>query len=192
MMYGRKWHRYASWWDAMVPTDVCAREAAYAATIAVNHKARYVAIQERTGVPWWLLAALHRRESNADFGTYLGNGEVLTRPTRLVPKGRGPFTGEHAFEDGAVDALHIDRLDAVHDWRLEKALYYCELFNGTGYDLRGLPSPYLWGGTNIQVPGKYVGDHKWNAKAFDKQLGCAPIIAALQKIDSSIILVRET
>jgi lysozyme family protein len=40
-----------------------------------------------TGVPWFVVAALHERESGADFATYLGNGEPLNRVTQLVPKG---------------------------------------------------------------------------------------------------------
>ena len=58
------------------------------------------------------------RESGADFSTYLGNGEPLTRRTRIVPKGRGPFK---TWEDGAVDALRFDSLDDVlaEDWTIE-------------------------------------------------------------------------
>jgi lysozyme family protein len=169
------------------------------ARFAIEHKPRYVAIQEMTardglgregeGVPWWMIAALHRRESDADFTTYLGNGEPLNRKTRLVPKGRGPFK---TFENGALDAFNVDGLSAVIDCRLEKVLYYCELFNGTGYDSRGLPSPYLWAGTNIQKPGKYVADGKWDGRTIDKQPGCAPLIASIAKLDPSIQLVRES
>src|SRR5262245_42001636 len=57
----------------------------------IRNKAQYQAVEARTGVPWFVIAALHNRESDADFSTYLGNGEPLNRKTTLVPKGRGPF-----------------------------------------------------------------------------------------------------
>jgi lysozyme family protein len=165
----------------------------------LEHKPRYVEIEEGTahdgvgpegqGVPWFMIAVLHLRESNADFKTYLGNGEPLTRVTRLVPKGRGPFA---SFYDGAMDALRIDGLSNVLDWRLEKILYYCELYNGAGYNQRGLPSPYIWGGTNQQKPGKYIADGRWSGTVMDKQPGCAPIIFTLAALDKSIVFTRET
>jgi lysozyme family protein len=155
----------------------------------LSHKAAYQVIEVKTGVPWHLIAVLHLRESNANFNTYLGNGQSLHRPTTIKPKGRGPFA---SFEDGAVDALKIDGLTSIKDWRLEKELYNCEIFNGTGYDLRGLPSPYIWGGTTVQRPGKYVADGRFNARVWDTQPGCAPILATLAKHDSSIRFIRES
>lgn len=160
----------------------------YAERLIAN-KSRYVAIEKRTGVPWWLIAVLHMRESDANFKTYLGNGEPLSRKTRLVPRGRGPFT---SFEDGAVDALRIDGLSSVKDWRLEKALYYCEIFNGAGYHNKGLPSPYVWGGSNQQRAGKYVADNRFSRSAWDSQPGCAPILATMAKLDPTIQFTRET
>lgn len=189
MRYGIKWPVYAKQWDTMLIKPARVGEFERLAQFALDHKARYQTIETATGVKWYHVAVLHRRESDANFNTYLGNGEPLNRVTRLVPKGRGPFA---SFEDGAKDALHIDKLDAVIDWRLEKILYYCEIFNGTGYDMRGLPSPYIWGGTNIQKPGKYVADGKWSGSAIDTQPGCAPILATLARLDPTIQFVRET
>lgn len=152
------------------------------------HKARYVAVEKDTGVPWYMIAVLHQRESDANFNTYLGNGEPLSRKTRLVPRGRGPFK---TWQEGAVDALHYDGLTTVSDWRLEKILFFCESFNGWGYAMRSLPSPYVWGGTSVQRPGKYVSDGKWNARVMDSQPGCAPILATLAKFDKTIQFTRE-
>lgn len=192
MKYGTKWPEYARQWDAMAINSEREVEFRRIAQFAVDHKARYQAIEALTGVSWPHIAVLHRRESDADFDTYLGNGEPLDRVTRLVPKGRGPFTGPDAFEKGAVDALHLDGLDEVPDWRLEKILYYCEVFNGAGYANRGLPSPYIWGGTNQQRPGKYVADGVFDPNAMDRQPGCAPILAMIARLDPSVKFVRET
>ncbi len=192
MRYGAKWPQYAKWWDGMVIKPSRVHEFERDAAQLLAHKARYQYIEAKTGVPWHLIAILHMRESTADFDTYLGNGQSLHQRTTIVPKGRGPFTGPQAFENGAVDALRIDGLTSVRDWRLEKELYYCEIFNGGGYDARGLPSPYVWGGSSVQRPGKYTSDHGWNARVWDAQPGCAPILATMAKHDPSIKFVRES
>lgn len=207
MIYGRKWHEYAEQWNRMEINASRHSEVQRAAQYAVEHKDIYYQIETATGVPWPMVAVTHRRESDAqdkfghpEFKSYLGNGQPLWIKTTIVPKNRGPFCGKGApyfemvmaFIEGGKDAYHIDKLDQVKDWRLEKILYYCELFNGVGYDVRGLPSPYLWGGTNIQRKGKFVADHKFNAKVLDKQLGCAPILWCIAKIDPGVSYERET
>lgn len=189
MRYGVKWPQYARWWDQMVIKPSRANEFEHDAALLLAHKPRYQFIEARTGVPWTLIAVLHLRESNANFGTYLGNGQSLARRTTIVPKGRGPFA---TFEAGAIDALKLDGLTSVRDYNLEKQLYYCEVFNGGGYDARGLPSPYLWGGTSIQRPGKYTSDHGFNARAWDTQPGCVPILATMAKHDPTIHFTRES
>lgn len=176
----------------MVIKPNCLPEFMADAHYAVDHKDTYAAISAQTGVPWALIAIMHRREGDANFHTYLGNGQSLSRVTTIVPKGRGPFTGPKAFQQGAVDALKLDGLTSVTDWRLEKQLYYTELFNGGGYDARGLPSPYVWGGTNIQRPGKYVKDGVFDAKAWDTQPGTAPLLYCIAKLDPTVQFVRET
>jgi lysozyme family protein len=151
-------------------------------------KLRYQAAEKNTGAPWYLIACLHERESGADFNTYLGNGDLLSRPTRNVPAGRGPFG---SWEAGAADALKYDGLTLVQDWRLEKILYYAERFNGWGYANRSLPSPYVWGATSIQVRGKYVSDGQWSSAAWDMQIGVAAMLAAMTHLDASVRPVRE-
>lgn len=190
MKYSSKWPTYAKQWDMLTINLGRVTEFNRLAQFAIDHKAEYQKIEAATDVPWPLIAVLHRRESDADFNTYLGNGEPLNRKTRLVPKGRGPFK---TFFDGAVDALHVDGLDRViPPWPIEKMLYYTELFNGAGYDMRGLPSPYVWGGTNVQKPGKYVADGKWNGKVMDTQPGTAPILAFIAKLDPTVKYARES
>ncbi len=189
MRYSAKWPVYAKQWDGMVIKPSRLPEFEGIAKKILASKARYQAIEAATGVKWYHIGVIHTRESNNNFSTYLGNGQSLSRVTTIVPKGRGPFA---TFEAGAVDALKLDGLTSVHDWRLEKILYYCELFNGAGYDARGLPSPYIWGGTSVQKPGKYVRDGVFDSSAMDTQPGCAPILATLAKIDPTIHFIRET
>lgn len=186
--YGAMWPTYARQWDRMVVKPSRVRDVDAAAQTILAHKDRYVMVQDKTGVPWYLIAGLHMRESDLDFSTYLGNGEPLNRKTRLVPRGRGPFA---SWEEGAIDALKYDGLSSVFDWRIEKQLYMAEKFNGFGYAKKGLPSPYLWGGSNIQRAGKFVGDGRWSGDTWDKQLGVAPVWVRLASLDPSIQFTRE-
>ena len=154
----------------------------------IAHKSIYIQVEHDTGVPWYMVGLIHLRESSLDFTTYLGNGDPLSRPPTHVPAGRGPFS---TFVAGAVDAIHIEKWGTILDWRLEKQLYHLELFNGTGYSSHGLPSPYLWGGTNVQRPGKYVADGVWDGGAMDSQPGCAPVLVMLMLRDRTIFPKRE-
>jgi lysozyme family protein len=186
--YSLKWPEYKAQWDDMKINASRQTEFDHLAMFAIGHRAQYITIEGNSGVPWAMIACLHRRESDADFTTYLGNGDPLNKKTRHVPKGRGPFA---SFEEGAADSLKLDGLTTVRDWRLEKVLYYCELFNGGGYASRGLPSPYVWGGTSVQRPGKYVADGQWNPSAWDGQPGVAPMLKTIMRLDPSVEFERE-
>lgn len=180
MRYSQYWPIARDRWDRLEPRPSDRQRIAAAAAKALLQKARYSAVAVKTGVPWELIAALHMRESDANFRTYLGNGEALTHKTVTVPKNRGPFS---SWEAGAYDALKLDGLSSVKDWRMEKVLYYAEIYNGTGYYNRGVPSPYLYGASTTQVPGKYVKDGKWDASHWDQQIGVATLLKQLYLID---------
>lgn len=151
-------------------------EAPQAAARLLKSFPRYDTVFKATGVPVILLAAIHDRESGADFSTYLGNGDPLDQVTTHVPAGRGPFA---TWEAGAVDALQLDGLDKIAQWSIERALYEAELFNGFGYRAYGVPSPYLWSGTPQYTAGKFTSDGHYDPKAVDQQLGVAPIMDAM-------------
>jgi len=187
------WPRYAAWWDKMTINHARLAEFKAIAQFAVDHKGIYQAVTLLTAVPWELIAVLHRRESDADFHTYLGNGQSLNHRTTIVPKGRGPFLGSHAFIDGAVDALKLDGLAGVPRLDIiEKQLFWCETFNGWGYAARGLPSPYVFGGTSVQRPGKFVRDGVFDSHVMDPQPGCAPILATIAQLDPTVKFARES
>src|SRR4051812_18660596 len=116
-----------------------------AAHTAIKNKDIYKQIEAKTDVPWWFVAVLHSRESSFNFKTYLGNGELLSRVTSLVPKGRGPFA---SFADGAVDALRHEGFVGARDWGVARTMFRLEQYNGFGYRGRGVNSPYLWAGSN--------------------------------------------
>ena len=191
MRYADIWPRYAKYWDEMKINPGRVQEFTNEAQFAINHKATYQELEAKTGVPWAMLAVIHRRESNADFNTYLGNGQSLARRTTIVPIGRGPFTGPTAFFDGGIDAIKAEGWGCITDWRVEKQLYYSLLFNGIGTEPNH-PSSYIWGGTNIQVPGKWVRDHVFDPSVMDPQPGCAPLLWTIAKLDPSVTFTRET
>ncbi len=179
---------YAALLASMAVTRV--QETNATASRLLKYKSRYLEVAQATGVPIVLLAALHNRESDANFNTYLGNGEPLSRVTRLVPKGRGPFS---SWEAGAKDGLHVDRLDRVSDWSWPKALYYGELWNGFGpRDYHGIHTGYLWAGTNHYSCGKYVADGKWDGTHVDTQLGIVPVMKRMAALDPSLDLPADS
>lgn len=160
-------------------TPVAARLAAPVA------KKRYQAIEAKTGVPWFFIAVAHQRESSQDWTRSLAQGDPWNKKSTHVPAGRGPFA---SFEDAAVDALKNCAPYAAKntDWSVGGLLTMLEQYNGLGYFNKGLPSPYVWSGTDQYVKGKYVADGVFDPNAVDKQLGCAGLILAMQAIDTSI------
>lgn len=129
-------------------------------------------------IPWEFIAVAHQRESNANFDTYLGNGQPLNKKTTIVPAGRGPFT---SWEEGAIDALLYAPPKAAlnDDWSIGGTLAMLEKYNGLGYAGMGVPSPYLWAGTDQYLKGKYVADHVYDPDHVDTQLGCAGLLKFL-------------
>ncbi|AGY57163.1 hypothetical protein [Gloeobacter kilaueensis] len=162
----------AAWWRTAKVPQQRQNEVIRLIRRILAHKAEYLAVEEAAGVPWWFVAALHYRESNLDFDTYLGNGDPLDKPTRNVPAGRGPFATWH---EGAIDALRLQGYVGLSWLDMATALRRAERFNGVAYRKMGLPSPYVWAATTIQRPGKYVRDHVFDPKAVDFQLGVAAI-----------------
>lgn len=157
-------------------------------------KPRYQAVESRTGVPWWFIAAVHERESSQNWNTQLGQGDPLNRVSKHVPAGRGPFK---SWEDGAVDALVNCPPFAARnkDWSIGDALAMWVKYNGLIYDAHGRPSPYVWSGTSVYDPptgsgGKVLVDHGPIENVVDKQLGCAAMLLAMMEIDPSISFAK--
>lgn len=165
------------WKAATVPTSSLAAVGKIVDRIMADAD-RYKAVDALTCVPWYVIAGIHNMESSGSFSRHLHEGSPLTGRTKFVPKGR-PLTGNPPFtwEESAIDALRYDAMEKV-DWAsLSATLYACERYNGVGY-LRyhpETPTPYLWAGTSIERPGKYVADGKWSSTARSSQLGIAAI-----------------
>lgn len=151
------------------------------ANLALTYKKDfYDPVAKTTGIPWYVIAALDMREENFKHTGYLGNGDPLWKVTTHVPRGRGPFK---TWFEGAIDALTLDHMAMLppnSHWDIVTALIKCEGYNGMGYATKGLPSPYVWAGTTVQVTGKYVADGHFDPNAWDTQPGCAGLFITLR------------
>jgi len=156
-----------------------------AAKRLVAAKLRYQSVARRTGVPWPIIAVIHERESSQSWSRSLAQGDPWDRLSVHVPAGRGPFA---SWEDAAVDALVNCAPHAARwrDWSIGGALTLLEQYNGLGYARRGVPSPYVWAGTDQYRAGKYVRDGVYDPQAIDRQPGCAGLLKAMMEIDPTI------
>lgn len=157
-------------------------EAQLVAKKLLVHKERFLKVQQQCGVPALWLMPVWEREGPS-FNDYFGNGDPLTHPTRNVPRGRGPFA---SWEDGCVDALHLDHITACTEWTWPRACFMWESWNGFGPRNHGRPTGYVWSGTTIYRGGKYVADGVWSRGTFDHQLGTVIIAQQLAAMDSEL------
>jgi lysozyme family protein len=150
-------------------------------------KARYAIVSGQTSVPWFVIAVIHEREASQSWAANLAQGDPWNAVSVHVPKGQGPFG---SWEAAAVNALQRCAPYAAHwaDWSIGGTLTLLEEYNGLGYAQRGVPSPYLWAGTDQYESGKYIADGHYDQNAIDHQLGCAPLLARMAGADKSIDL----
>jgi lysozyme family protein len=157
-------------------------------------RSRYERVGADTGVPWFVIAAIHTLEAGRRFDRHLHNGDPLSARTRRVPAGR-PLTGEPPFswEESAWDALVMHRLDKVREWTLPRILYELEKYNGWGYRLYHphVCTPYLWGYSSHYTSGKYIADGTWSDTAVSRQCGAAVLIRRLEEMGEIAPLTRE-
>lgn len=157
--------------------------------IVQKGKARYQSVEASSGVPWWFVGVLHMLEASGDFSRHIHNGDPLTARTVHVPAGR-PVAGNPPFswEFSTNDAMTwkewtpdtVRRLpDGSADWTLPTVLWRLEGWNGFGYRNKGVRSPYLWAGCNLEQPGRYVADGSWNPDTWSKQIGAAVLLKTM-------------
>jgi lysozyme family protein len=180
---------YASLWDSLEINSNRRTQVTAQANRILRNRQRYEEVATETGVPWFVIGIIHMMEGDCDFDTHLHNGDPLTARTRNVPRGR-PTNGRppFAWEDSAIDALLMKRLDTITDWNVERIAYELERYNGWGYRLHHPTtlSPYLWSGSQHYARGKYVADGVWSSSAVSQQIGAMVLLlslASLTRID---------
>lgn len=155
----------------------------------LRHKSEYMLVQDKTGVPWFLVGAIHNLEASCDFTTYLHNGDPLGRPTTHVP--RGIMFGKDQWHLAAIDALRREGMTRQTVWHLEHILYWSERYNGMGYARRGVNSPYVWSMTRAYSKGKYTGDGVYDPNAVSKQVGVAAVLTRLVDLKQITIITSR-
>jgi len=153
-------------------------------------QSRYESVSSVTGVPWKIIAVIHRMECGGSFQKHLHNGDPLTAKTVQVPAGRPKTcTPPFKWEDSAIDALGYDGLTKQKDWSVTNSLFFLEKFNGWGYrngagqaTTPARRSPYLWAATSHYIKGKYVADGKFDSEAVSQQIGAAALLKMLNYV----------
>jgi lysozyme family protein len=160
-------------------------QAEHIITRMLGSKSRYETVSLATRTPWQVISLIHTLECSMNFKLHLHNGDPLTARTVHVPKGR-PVSGNPPFswEESAIDALLYEGLNKIRIWSLPRMLYTLEGYNGFGYRKPsiGIPSPYLWSGSNWYEKGKFTSDGKFDPEAVSKQTGAAVILRRMAEL----------
>jgi lysozyme family protein len=189
---------YATLWASMETRASKDGDIDATARKIISKKTRYTAVEDATGVPWYVVGVIHAMESGCNFATHLHNGDSLSKRTVLVPAGRPkapPADGKmYSWKESACDALLMKSLDKITDWPVERICYELERYNGFGYRNyhADVLSPYLWSGSNHYSRGKYVADGKWSATAVSGQSGAVAILKRISELDPSVVPVLST
>ena len=158
-------------------------------TTLLRHRPRYEAVSLLAPgesllakIPWYFIGCLHMLESGFNFNGHLHNGDPLTHCTVRIPKNH-PAAGNPPFswEDSAVDALQLKGLHKWTDWSWPGMLYQFERYNGFGYRMRGLPSPYLWSFSRHYTGGKFIADGLFSPNAQSNQCGAGTLLSWMHK-----------
>jgi lysozyme family protein len=144
-----------------------------------TYRSSYNTVEILSKVPWYWIGLTHIREAGdpPNFHAWLHNGDPMFnhnhKPVQTVhvPRHRPPDPNV-SWENGAFDALQMMGLVGISDWSPERCAWAWEKFNGFGYrDFHYVPSPYLWGLSSEQLPGKYTSDGHFDESKMDEQLG---------------------
>jgi lysozyme family protein len=176
-------------WDLMFQTLTIAPEKladakTKAYSMMMGEQKEYAEVAAATGIPWYVVGAIHIMECGSNFYRHLHNGDPLTGRTIHVPAGRPvppPKSGEfpYTWVESACDALSSGYPKKPTVWDTAHCLNFLEEYNGLGYRNRSLASPYIWAATNNYTRGKFTADGKFDPNAESTQIGCAAILKLL-------------
>ena len=148
----------------------------------LKNKDKYLAIETKLQIPWYLVATIHSLEASLNFKSQLHNGDPLTAKTTHVPKNR-PLTGQAPYNwvDSAIDAFTLRKAQDYKNWSLEGILFFLEGYNGFGQRLYHpkVLSPYLWSWSEHYTKGKYGADGKWDDNLVSQQCGGAVLLRCM-------------
>lgn len=133
----------------------------------------------------WIFA-IHMMEAGGNLQRQILNGQYWKNPTTIVPVGRGPWNSWRASALAALQGYRNARR-----WSIPDMLRRAENWNGMGYAMRGLDSPYLVSGCDIDGDGrderhqvgKYTSDGWYDPAAVSQQVGVIAILKLVQAQD---------
>jgi lysozyme family protein len=171
---------YQAWFDACVVRKAHEGNVAYYVKKLRQGQLAYEQAGGELGIPWYFIGAIHGMECGFNFNGHLHNGDPLSARTTHVPAGR-PKVGAPPFTWGqsARDSLTMKGFHEVTDWSVARMLFLLERYNGFGYRMRRVPTPYLWSFSNLYAKGKFVQDGKYDPEAVSKQCGAALMLKAV-------------
>ena len=173
---------YKKLWQTMIIRPEWQKTADAIAKKIIARQSRYAAGVAGTQVPWWFIAVVHAMECSLRFDQHIHNGDPLTARTVRVPRGRPPAGAPpFTWEESVRDSIAYEKLDKVDDWSLPSVLFHWHRYNGINneYKRRGIPTPYLWSGSQHYRKGKYVKDGVFDPEAVSAQTGAAVILKAM-------------
>lgn len=171
---------YQTWFDACTVRPEQQGAVAYYVRRLQQGQPHYGQVGDELNIPWYFIGVIHGMECGFNFNGHLHNGDPLTARTVNWPPGR-PVAGDPPFtwRQSARDALVMKGYHQVTDWSLPHILYLLEKYNGFGYRLRQVPTPYLWSFSNLYRKGKFVRDRVYDPNAVSKQCGAALMLKAV-------------
>jgi lysozyme family protein len=164
--------------ERIAAADVVARRMA-------SREARYRAITDPIGVPWWWLAAVHELEHSGRFTTSM----IATDPID-APPGTPPPSGtitDAEWDDTARALLRARGLANWRDWTVTGALYQWERYNGLGYRNFDVPSPYLWSFSDQYTAGKFIRAGEFSPTTVSQQPGAAVLLRRLIDLGTTTV-----
>jgi lysozyme family protein len=160
----------------------------------------YQTVQGDTGVPWYVVGALHYREANCNFMGHLHNGDPLLMQTIHVPINRPPRPWVPPATSDPRQLWRLSAKDALQGftklvpkspgWTVERMCYIFEAYNGFGCRANRIPSPYLWNYTQWYTSGGFPRDHDFERSYISRQAGVAAIIVMLHQVDSTAVALE--
>jgi len=168
---------YNARWRAMVVRPERLAAADEAARRMASREARYRAITDPMGVPWYWLAAVHELEHSGRFTTSMVVRDAIdTPPGQPV---RDPTITDAQWDNTARDLLRGRGLPSWRDWSVAGLLYQWERYNGFGYRTHDVPTPYLWSYSNQYTTGKFIRANVFSPTTVSAQPGAAVLLRRL-------------
>lgn len=182
---------YAYLFANCVATAKWVAEVARSVAWAQANKSRFLFVQSKTGVPWFVVAIINIMEMGTNFDGTLLNGDDWSKKTVHYPSGKGPWG---SWEEAAVYAINSEDEGwnfhpPTMTWDIGTVFYFLEAWNG--FNARMSPqydqtrpagaSPYIYSASQFYISGKKEENPtRFEPNLVSDQIGCMAFLRALQ------------